>query len=101
MTCIRAVLAVCAVALTGTIASQANAASLATLTAQDAQLYASAFQAAERGDIATVDTTLARVSDRCLVRRVQYVKLTTTASRRASYTDPVGWLSAFKDLPGA
>ncbi len=101
MTCIRAVLAVCAVALTGTIASQANAASLAALTAQDAQLYASAFQAAERGDIATVDTTLARVSDPCLVGRVQYVKLTTPASRGASYTDLVGWLSAFKDLPGA
>src|SRR5258706_10972789 len=98
MTCIRAVLSVCAVALTRTIPSQANAASLATLTAQDAQLYASAFQAAERGDIPTVDTTLAPVSDPCLVGRVQHVKLTTPASRGVSSTDLVGWLSAFKDL---
>ncbi|HZZ37251.1 MAG TPA: lytic transglycosylase domain-containing protein, partial [Caulobacteraceae bacterium] len=101
MTCIRAVLAVCAVVLTGALAPQAKAASLATLTAQDAQLYASAFQAAEQGDFAGVDTALARVSDPCLVGRVQYVKLTNPASRGASYADLVSWLSAFKDLPGA
>jgi soluble lytic murein transglycosylase-like protein len=77
------------------------AASLQALSATDASLYAAAFDAAERGDNAATDRDLAQVSDPCLVGRVQYVKLTQAAPRKASYADLVGWLKAFAELPGA
>jgi len=74
---------------------------LSALSPVDARLYAQAFDAAERGDIATVDQDLLKVSDPCLVGRVQYLKLVRAGSPKPSYNDLAQWLSAFKDLPGA
>jgi len=101
MASIRAVLAVVSTFVAGSVATDAGAATLSALSAQDAQLYASAFQAAERGDVQTVDSTLAQIKDPCLVGRVEYVKLTGPSARTTSYDDLVRWLTAFKDLPGA
>jgi soluble lytic murein transglycosylase-like protein len=82
-------------------ARPANAAALEALSSADAKLYSSAFDAAERGDFDTADQSLAHVSDPCLVGRVEYVKLAGPAPRKSSFAELVGWLSAFKDLPGA
>ena len=101
MTGIRTLLTIGIAAVLLAAAPSARAANLEALSDTDAQLYAVAFQAAERGDFATVDASLARVSDPCLVGRLQYLKLTQPAAHSASYTDLVGWLKSFKDLPGA
>ena len=102
MTGIRALLTIGIAALLLAASPNARAANLEALSDSDAQLYAAAFAAAERGDFAAVDSTLAQVSDPCLVGRVQYLKLIQpAAAHTASYTDLVGWLRAFKDLPGA
>ena len=101
MTCIRAVLAVSVVALLGPLAAPARGAPIEALSATDAQLYASAFQAAERGDFEAADQTLARVNDPCLVGQVQFVKLTHPQARPSTFEDLVNWLRSFKDLPGA
>jgi len=77
------------------------AAGLQTLSASDAQLYASAFSSAERGDAAAVDRDLGQVADPCLVGDVRYLALTGPAAPKASYGDLVGWLKAFAELPGA
>ena len=87
--------------LATTAISPARAAALEALSAADAQLYATAFNAAERGDFDTADQTLTHVSDPCLVGRVEYVKLAGPAPRKSSFAELVSWLTAFKDLPGA
>jgi soluble lytic murein transglycosylase-like protein len=82
--------------------SASKAATLEALSDNDARLYSSAFQAAERGDFATADDTLTHVTDPCLVGRVQYLKLTHPAvTKTVSYDQLVGWLKSFKDMPGA
>ncbi|HWA59731.1 MAG TPA: lytic transglycosylase domain-containing protein [Caulobacteraceae bacterium] len=101
MTSLRALLAIGLSSLTLAAAAQGRAATLEALSDTDAQLYASAFQAAERGDFATADANVARVSDPCLKGRIEYLKLTRGQTQTPSYDDLVGWLKAFKDLPGA
>ena len=82
--------------------SAAKAATLEALSDTDARLYSNAFQAAERGDFATADDSLAHVKDPCLVGRVQFLKLTHPAvTKNVSYDQLVGWLRSFKDMPGA
>jgi len=77
-----------------------HCAPLQTLTAQDVQLYAQAFEAAERGDAATADQSLAKVSDPCLAGRVRYVELTHSADG-STFAELSDWLKSFGDLPGA
>jgi soluble lytic murein transglycosylase-like protein len=78
----------------------ALAAPLQALSAQDVQLYAQAFDAAERGDKAQADLTLSRVADPCLAGRVRYLEL-TYQPKTASFDELSDWLKSFGDLPGA
>ncbi len=90
----------CAGALLG--APSADAAQpLQALSAQDAQAYAAAFDAADRGDFDTADQDLAKVSDPCLEGRVQYLELTHPKAKNASFEELKAWLKSFGDLPGA
>lgn len=82
-------------------ASYAAAAPLSALSDHDASLYAAAFSAAERGDAAAADSSLAQVSDRCLVGQVQYLELTRGKARTASYQELSNWINKFGDNPGA
>jgi soluble lytic murein transglycosylase-like protein len=92
---------VAAAILLGIAAPPANAGSLAALDAHDVALYAAAFQAAERGDVAAADQAIAQVSDPCLAGKVQYVELTHAKARSATYDELNRWLNSFADLPGA
>lgn len=92
---------VTAAVLFGFAALPANAGSLAALDAHDVALYAAAFQAAERGDVAAADQAIAQVSDPCLAGKVQYVELTHAKARSATYDELNRWLNSFADLPGA
>src|SRR5262249_3506946 len=93
-----------AVALAGpafAASEQAAAAPISALSDHDAALYAAAFSAAERGDAAAADASLAQVSDRCLAGQVQYLELTRGKARTASYEELSNWISNFGDNPGA
>ena len=84
-----------------TCALPARAAPLAALTPHDVALYATAFNAAERGDAAAAEQAVAQVTDPCLTGHVQYVEITHARARNASYDELNRWLKAFGDLPGA
>jgi soluble lytic murein transglycosylase-like protein len=85
----------------GCLADSANAAPLQALSSQDAQAYAVAFDAAERGDFTAADAALAKVTDPCLVGRVQYLKIIHAPAKTNTFDQLVGWLKSFGDLPGA
>jgi len=98
----EATLALSLAALAGLTARPAVAADpLQALSAQDTQYYAAAFDAAERGDAATADATLAKVTDPCLAGRVQYLELTHPRAKNATFEELKTWLKTFGDLPGA
>ncbi|MFI4974207.1 MAG: lytic transglycosylase domain-containing protein [Caulobacterales bacterium] len=83
------------------LAQTSHAATLQALSPQDVQLYSVAFDAAEKGDFATADQSLAQVKDPCLVGRVEYLKLTHARARTVGFDQLAAWLKAFGDLPGA
>lgn len=87
--------------LGGLAPSSALAAPLAVLGSHDIALYAAAFDAAERGDAADADQSLAQVSDPCLAGKVRYLELTRGKTRGASYEALANWLKSFPDMPGA
>jgi soluble lytic murein transglycosylase-like protein len=64
-------------------------------------LYATAFEAAQRGDSAAADQALAQVSDPCLAGKVEYLEFTHGGARTASYDQLTAWLKSFGDMPGA
>ena len=102
MRLIRGILAFSLTALPGiAISGAALAAPAPALSAHDAALYAAAFDAAERGDVASADSTLAQVTDSCLTGDVQYVELTRAKTRTASYDELASWLKVYGDRPGA
>ncbi|MBV9995099.1 MAG: lytic transglycosylase domain-containing protein [Caulobacteraceae bacterium] len=74
---------------------------LQALSPQDVQAYTAAYDAAERGDYAAAEQELARVSDPCLVGKIQYLKLVHAGPRTNTFEQLAGWLKAFGDLPGA
>ncbi len=76
-------------------------ASPAALSPWDAQLYSAAFDAAHRGDSATVESKLAQVKDRCLVGLVEFEKLFRAQTYKASYEELTDWLAHYGDLPVA
>ncbi|HEY3797314.1 MAG TPA: lytic transglycosylase domain-containing protein [Caulobacteraceae bacterium] len=90
-----------ALALASGAALPCAAQSLAPLSARDLSLYATAFDAAEKGDTATADQALAGVTDTSLVGRVQYLELTRAKARTATFTELAAWLKANGDVPGA
>jgi soluble lytic murein transglycosylase-like protein len=90
-----------AVTVLGLAALPAQAAPLQALSPHDAALYAAAFDAAERGDVAAADQAVAQVSDPCLAGKVQYLELTRAKARTATYEELSSWLQSFGDMPGA
>jgi soluble lytic murein transglycosylase len=98
---IRGAFGAAAVAILAQAALPAAAAPVSALSAHDITLYATAFDAAERGDTAAADAAVAQVSDRCLAGKVQYLELTRGKARTASYAELSNWLKSFADMPGA
>lgn len=98
---VREALAAAAVALAAGTAAPAVAQPLAALSAHDLSLYASAFNAAERGDSASAEAAVAQVSDPCLAGKVRYLEMTHDVSRGPTYQQLSNWLKTFGDMPGA
>ena len=82
-------------------AGSVAAAPLSALSESDVSLYAAAFSAAERGDVAAAEANLALVSDPCLAGKVEYLELTHGKARTASYEELSNWISKFGDNPDA
>jgi soluble lytic murein transglycosylase-like protein len=95
-----ALAAVIAVVSGGLDRAQAGAASLKPLSPWDAQIYASAFDAAGRGDYAGAAAQAGGASDKSLQGRVELKKL-LSADYKASFTELSAWLDRHGDLPGA
>ena len=74
--------------------------SLRVLNPSDAQHYAAAFAAADRGDFGAASALAGAISDPCLKGRLAAVRL-LNADYRASYAELSGWLAADADLPEA
>ena len=91
-------LSLCVAAL---LPEMALAGSWSVLSAADLQTYSAAFDAAEHGDAAAAELSLAQVRDPCLTGRVRYLTLAGPAPRKAGYPELEAWLKAFRDLPGA
>jgi len=98
---VRSAIAVAAAALVAGAALPAAAQPLAALTAHDLSLYATAFDAAQRGDVAAADAAMAQISGPCLAGKVRYVEMTHDRSRGPTYEQLSNWLKAFGDMPGA
>lgn len=98
---VREALVAAAALLVSGAAAPAVAQPLAALSAHDLSLYATAFNAAERGDAASADAAMAQVSDPCLDGKVRYLEMTHDLSRGPTYQQLSNWLKTFGDMPGA
>ena len=101
MTRLRATLGAACAAILAHAALPAAAATLTPLSAHDVTLYATAFDAAERGDSTAADAAIAQVSDTCLAGKIRYLELTHAGARPATYDALSSWLKTFGDMPGA
>jgi soluble lytic murein transglycosylase-like protein len=77
-----------------------QATALKPLSPWDAQIYASAFDAAGRGDFASAREQAARASDKSLEGRLELHRL-LRADSRPTFAELSAWLERHADLPGA
>jgi soluble lytic murein transglycosylase-like protein len=75
--------------------------SVLALTAWDAQLYAAAFEAADKGDFETASAKLAQTSDKSLAGYVEFRRLMAPSGPKVAYEELSAWLDRYADLPGA
>lgn len=71
------------------------------LSAWDAQLYAAAFEAADRGDFETASIKVAQTSDKLLAGHVEFRRLMAPSGPKVSYDELTTWLATYGDLPGS
>jgi len=69
------------------------------LSAEDAQAYASAFQAAEQGDFVGAELQVTSVRDPSLLGYLSFRQLMHPTAHKATFDELCSWLSSFKDLP--
>lgn len=81
------------------IAGTTKAAPMA-LSPWDAQRYAAAFDAADRGDYIDAEMQTSEVKDRSLAGHLAFRQLMRPGAQ-ASYDDLARWLDQYSDLPGA
>lgn len=90
-------MAVFAVAVS--IGSQSAAAGLEPLSATDAQAYAAAFEASDRGDFIDAQMSAVEIKDKSLLGYISFRQLMHPSAHKASFEELNGWLSRFRDLP--
>ena len=95
-----AALAAVAAALAMCVCGPAAAAPVKALTDDDANAYASAFQASAKGDFDAADKAASSVSDKSLLGYLQFQKLMWPGVK-TTYVELRSWLSRYADLPGA
>lgn len=83
-------------ALFGTAAAAPQA-----LSPTDAQKYAAAFDAAERGDFIDAQVQIADAKDKSLAGHLSFRQLMHPEAYKATFDDLARWLDRYADLPGA
>jgi soluble lytic murein transglycosylase-like protein len=69
------------------------------LSAADAQRYAAAFAASDRGDFIDAQMKVLEIQDQSLAGYLSYDQLMHPKAHRASFDELEGWLARFRDLP--
>lgn len=88
-------------ALSGTAAAAPPAQAPKALSATDAQRYAAAFDAAERGDFIDAQVKVSETKDKSLLGHLSFRQLMQPATYKANFDDLARWLDRYADLPGA
>jgi soluble lytic murein transglycosylase-like protein len=87
---------VCAAAMAFGAAAQAAPQALSTT---DAQRYAAAFDACDRGDFIDAEMQTVEIKDKSLLGYVTFQQLMHPTAHKASFDELSGWLAKFRDLP--
>ncbi|RAK61372.1 lytic transglycosylase domain-containing protein [Phenylobacterium hankyongense] len=87
---------VCAAAMAFGAAAQAAPQALSTT---DAQHYAAAFDACDRGDFIDAEMQTVEIKDKSLLGYVTFQQLMHPTAHKASFDELSGWLAKFRDLP--
>src|SRR5258705_11624500 len=80
------------------IATACGASTPQALSAADAQHYAAAFEATERGDFIDAQMQAGEVKDTSLLGYLSFKELMHPTAHKAGFEELVGWLAKFRDL---
>jgi soluble lytic murein transglycosylase-like protein len=94
-------LGVSAFACSAAIATAGGAATPQALTTSDAQRYAAAFEATDRGDFIGAQMQTIEVQDKSLLGYLSFRALMHPTAHKAAFSELAGWLARFRDLPVA
>ena len=83
------------------IAAGAQAAPPQALSPTDAQRYALAFEAADRGDFIDAEMKATEIKDKSLLGYLSFNQLMHPTAHQASFDELAAWLGKFRDLPVA
>jgi len=83
------------------MATACGAAIPQALSAADAQHYAMAFEATERGDFIDAQMQASEVQDKSLLGYLSFKELMHPTAHKAGFDELVSWLGKFRDLPVA
>lgn len=91
-----------ALALAGAAAmgtGAAHAAATDPLTPADAEHYAAAFAACDRGDFIDAQMQTVEIQDKSLLGYLSFRQLMHPTAHKASFDELAGWMAKFRDLP--
>jgi soluble lytic murein transglycosylase-like protein len=77
----------------------AQAAAPTALTSTDAEHYAAAFEACDRGDFIDAQMQAVDIQDKSLLGYLSFRQLMHPTAHKASFDELAGWMSKFRDLP--
>ena len=97
----RLQLGVSAFACLAAIATASAAATPQALSTTDAQRYAAAFEATDRGDFIEAQMQTVEVQDKSLLGYLSFRALMHPTAHKAAFEELAGWLARFRDLPVA
>jgi len=92
---------VSALVCSAAIATTSGAATPQALSATDAQRYAAAFEATDRGDFIEAQMQTVEVQDKSLLGYLSFRALMHPTAHKAAFGELAGWLTRFRDLPVA
>jgi soluble lytic murein transglycosylase-like protein len=95
----RLQIGVSALACSAAICSGAAQAAPQALSATDAQRYAAAFAACDRGDFIDAEMQSVEIQDKSLLGYLSFRQLMHPTAHKASFDELAGWLAKFRDLP--
>ncbi|RAK52311.1 lytic transglycosylase domain-containing protein [Phenylobacterium deserti] len=81
------------------VLAQAAVAAPMALSPDDAQRYAAAFEASDRGDFIDAQMQAVEIQDKSLLGYLSFSQLMHPTNHKASFDELAGWMAKFRDLP--